>query len=136
MSEQRAPRPEFFAAFLSTVTWAAVSFALIGSLSWGLDREPVAQPVGPGFAFAALGGAGLLVWLVSAYSAWAARPWLSMLAVVVGTYLVITVVAFIVSLSLLFEQLASPFVIIACLVSAGAVLLTRLLARVGPGLKG
>lgn len=136
MNEPRAQRPEFFAAFLSTVTWAAVSFMVIGILSWTLDREPVEQPVGPGFAFAALAGTGLLVWLVSAYSGRARRPWLGMVGATVGSYLLIGIVAFAVSSALLLEQLASVFVISASLLAAGAVALTWLVARLGPRSRG
>lgn len=136
MSEPRAQRPEFFAAFLTTVTWAAVSFAVIGILSWTLDREPVGQPVGPGFAFAALVGTGLLIWLVSAYTARAHRPWLGAFSAVIGSYLLICIVAFAVSSALLLEQLASVFVISSSLLSAGAVALTWLLARMGPRSRG
>ena len=79
---------------------------------------------------------GLLVWLVSAYSGRARRPWLGMVGATVGSYLLIGIVAFAVSSALLLEQLASVFVISASLLAAGAVALTWLVSRLGPRSRG
>jgi len=136
MSERRPSRPELWLGFLCAVGWGAVAFAATGVLSWALDREPVAQPVGPGFAFAAAAASGLLVWLVAAFSVSAPRPWLGMAAAAAGSYLAICAVAFVVGLGLLIEQASSPFVITAALLAPGAVLLCRLAARHDPRSRG
>lgn len=131
MSERR-PAPEFFLALLTTVVWAAVSFAVAGLLAFFLDLEPVSQPVGPGYGFAALILAGAMVWLVSAFTARRPSPWIGMIIAPIGVYLLVCAVAFLVGFALLVEQATSPFVIISALLTPLGVVLCWAGAKLAP----
>ncbi|WP_294178393.1 hypothetical protein [uncultured Schumannella sp.] len=117
MSGPRPARPEFFLALLTTVLWAASTFAAIGVLAFALDREPVMRPVGPAYAFLALAGAGGYLWLLTALAVRATKPWLAMGAAGVGVYLAIVATAFVVDFGLLIEQATSVFVVTAALLA-------------------
>lgn len=118
MSGRRPARPEFFLSLLTTVLWAASAFAAMGALAWALDREPVARPVGPAYAFLALVLAGGFLWLLTAFAVRSPLPWVAMIAAAAGVYLVIVVTAFIVDFGLLVEQATSVFVITAALLAS------------------
>lgn len=126
--EPERRRPDYFIGLLTAVLWAATAFAAIGLLSWLLDRDPVAQPVGPAFGFAALAVGGLTVWLGGSATAGAERPWIGMLAASGVVYLGVLAAAFLGGFALFAEQAVSPFVAAAAALAAPAVLAAWALA--------
>tara|TARA_R110000868_G_scaffold199758_2_gene446778 strand:+ start:331906 stop:332319 length:414 start_codon:yes stop_codon:yes gene_type:complete len=132
VSGPRPARPEFFLALLTTALWAASAFAAIGMLAWVLDREPVARPVGPAYAFLALLVAGVFLWLLTGFAVQAEHPWVAMLAAAAGVYLAIVLTAFVVDFGLLVEQATSVFVITAASLAASTTALAWWLATVRP----
>ncbi len=116
--ESGRPRhPERVAGLFVAVVWAALVFAVFGVLAVILDRDPVAQPVGPYFGLVAILLALAVVYLGIVVTVPARTPWLGALATAAGVYLVILASALIVDTSLLLEQAVSPFVLAAALLA-------------------
>ena len=125
-------RREFFVALLVAVTWAAASFGIAGILAVVLDRDPVQSPAPVYAGLVGLTLAGVAVWLAVGLTARARRPWVGALAAAAAVYLVIAGAAFIGSFRLFAEQAASPFVIVAVVLAAVAVVGTWFVMRRHP----
>ncbi|WP_309710692.1 hypothetical protein [Pseudolysinimonas sp.] len=114
-------RHSLFVALLVAVTWAASSFAVAGILAVVLDRDPVETPAPPFIGLVGLALAGSAVWLAVGFTARARTPWIGALAAAAVVYLVIIGAALLGSFRLFAEQATSPFVIVAVVLAAIAV---------------
>lgn len=119
--EQPPRRRSFFVALFVAITWAAVSFGFAGVLAVVLDRDPVETPVSPFAGLAGLAFGGVVVWLGVGLTARAGTPWIGAIATAAAVYLVIIGAALLGSFRLFAEQAASPFVTIAVVLAAIAV---------------
>jgi drug/metabolite transporter (DMT)-like permease len=125
-------RRSFFVALFVAVTWAASSFAVAGILAVVLDRDPVQTPAPPYVGLIGLAVAGVVVWLAVGLTARAATPWVGTIAAAAAVYLAIVVTALLGSFRLFAEQATSPFVIVAAVLAAIAVLGTWFVIRRPP----
>jgi hypothetical protein len=119
--EQPPPRRSFFVAIFVAITWAAMSFGVAGVLAVALDRDPVETPAPPYAGLVGLALAGVAVWLGVGLTARAGAPWIGAIATAAAVYLVIIGAALLGSFRLFAEQAASPFVIVAVVLAAIAV---------------
>ena len=123
MSER--PRPERLIALFVTVFWAAVVFAVDGLLAVLLDRDPIPGDVGPYYSVIAFVLAGFLLWMLLSGTARSRHPAFGALGAAAGVYIVFLAVAGIGwGLPLVAEQVMSPFVLVAALLAAAAVVVT------------
>jgi hypothetical protein len=123
MSER--PRPERLVALFVTVFWAAVVFAVDGLLAVLLDRDPIASDVGPYYSVIAFVIAGFVLWLLLSGTSRSRRPIFGAIGAAAGVYLSFLGVAGIGwGLGLVTEQVLSPFVFVAALLAAAAVVAT------------
>jgi hypothetical protein len=123
MSE-RAPRPERLVALFVTVFWAAVVFAVDGLLAVLLDRDPIESDVGPYYAVVAFVIAGLVLWLLLSGTSTARHPLWGAIGAGALVYLSFVLTALPYGLPLVAEQAVSPFVLVAALAAAAAVVAT------------
>lgn len=110
-----------FVALFVAITWMAISFGVAGVLAVVLDRDPVETPVAPYAGLIGLTLAGVAVWLGVGLTARAGTPWVGAIATAAAVYLVIIGAALLGSFRLFAEQATSPFVIIAVVLAAIAV---------------
>jgi hypothetical protein len=123
MSER--PRPERLIALFVTVFWAAVVFAVDGLLAVLLDRDPIPRDVGPYYSVIAFVLAGFLLWMLLSGTARSRHPVFGALGAAAGVYIVFLAVAGIGwGLPLVAEQVLSPFVLVAAILAAAAVVAT------------
>lgn len=121
--EPRRRRDLLIALFVA-VTWAAAVFAVAGVLAVLLDRDPVESPAPVVAGPIAVAVAGVAVWLAVGLTASARMPWIGALAAAASVYLVVVGAALLVSFRLFAEQAGSPFVIVAAVLAAVAVVAT------------
>lgn len=130
------PRPtrgrSLFVALFVAITWAASTFAVAGILAVVLDRDPVETPAAPYVGLIGLVVAGIVVWLAVGFTARATTPWVGAIAAAAVVYLAIIVTALLGSFRLFAEQATSPFVIVAALLAAVAVVATWFAVRRPP----
>jgi drug/metabolite transporter (DMT)-like permease len=122
-----------FVALFVAVTWAASTFAVAGILAVALDRDPVQTPTPPYVGLIGLAVAGVVVWLAVGLTVRATTPWVGTIAAAAAVYLTIVVTALLGSFRLFVEQAISPFVIVAALLGALAVVVTWFALRRPPG---
>ena len=123
MSER--PAPERLVALFVTVFWAAVVFAVDGLLAILLDRDPIPGDVGPYYSVIAFVLAGLLLWMLLSGTSRSRHPVFGALGAAAGVYIVFLAVAGIGwGLPLVAEQVLSPFVLVAAVLAAAAVVAT------------
>jgi drug/metabolite transporter (DMT)-like permease len=135
----RRLRRDLLIALFVAITWAATSFAVAGILSVVLNRDPVETPAPVYAGPAAVALAGVVVWLAVGFTARARRPWAGALVGAAGVYLVVVGVALLGSFRAFAEQAGSPFLIVAALLAAVAVVATRVVVDRRPpnaGLSG
>lgn len=130
--EQPPRRRSFFVALFVAITWMAISFGFAGVLAVALDRDPVETPVPPYAGLIGLALAGVVVWLGVGLTGRARTPWIGALATAAAVYLMIIGAALLGSFPLFTEQATSPFVIVAVVLAAVAVVGTWFGLR-GPG---
>jgi hypothetical protein len=123
MSE-RVRRPERLVALFVTVFWAAVVFAVDGLLAVLLDRDPVQSDVGPYYSILAFVIAGVVLWMLLSGTSTSRHPAWGALAAVALVYLAFVLTALPWGLELVGEQALSPFVLVAALLAAAAVVAT------------
>jgi len=123
MSE-RAPRPERLVALFVTVFWAAVVFAVDGLLAVLLDRDPIESDVGPYYSILAFVIAGLVLWMLLAGTSTSGHPTWGAIGAVALVYLSFVLTALPWGLTLVSEQVLSPFVVSASVLAAAAVVAT------------
>ena len=128
MSERRR-RSDFAVALFVTILWGAVVFAVDGIIAIVLDRDPIEADVGPFYAIVALILAAIVTWWSVATVLASDSPWLSAFIATGLVYLVLVGSAAFVSLPLLTEQAASPFVIAASLLSGLTVIFSWSILR-------
>jgi len=137
---ERLPlRRSLLVALFVAVTWAAATFAVAGLLAVLLDRDPVQTQAGPVYVgLIGLVLAGVVVWIIVAFTARAQSPWVGALGASASVYLVIVIAAMLVSFPMFAEQASSPFVIAASVLAAAAVVSTWAAVRSPPksGLSG
>lgn len=121
-----------FVALFVAITWAASTFAVAGILAVALDRDPVQTPAPPYVGLIGLAVAGIVVWLAVGLTARAATPWVGAVAATAAVYLVIVVTALLGSFRLFAEQATSPFVLVAAVLAAIAVVGTWFALRRPP----
>jgi hypothetical protein len=130
------PRPtrrrSLFVALFVAITWAASTFAVAGILAVALDRDPVETPAPPYVGLIGLAVAGVVVWLAVGLTARATTPWVGAIAAAAAVYLAVVATALLGSFRLFAEQATSPFVIIAVLLAAAAVVGTWFALRRPP----
>jgi len=124
--EQPPRRRSFFVALFVAISWAAMSFGVAGVLAVILDRDPVQTPTSPYAGLVGLALAGVVVWLGVGLTARARTPWVGAIATAAAVYLVIVGAALLGSFQLFSEQAASPFVFVAVVLAAIAVVGTWL----------
>ncbi len=123
MSER--PRPERLVALFVTVFWAAVVFAVWGLSAVLLDRDPIPADVGPYYSIAAFLVAGFVLWMLLSGTSRSRHPVFGAIGAAAGVYFAFLAVAGIGwGLPLVSEQALSPFVLVATLLAAGAVVAT------------
>jgi hypothetical protein len=122
MSER--PRPERLVALFVTVFWAAVVFAVDGLVAVLLDRDPVQSDVGPYYSILAFVIAGVVLWMLLSGTSTSRHPAWGALAAVALVYLAFVLTALPWGLELVGEQALSPFVLVAALLAAAAVVAT------------
>jgi hypothetical protein len=125
-------RRSLFVALFVAVTWAASTFAVAGILAVALDRDPVETPAPPYIGLIGLAVAGVVVWLAVGLTARATTPWVGTIAAAAAVYLAIVATALLGSFRLFAEHATSPFVIVAALLAAVAVVGTWLTVRRPP----
>ncbi len=118
-------RPEYLIALFVAVGWAAVVFAVFGLMAVAFDREPVPSGVSPYYGLLALAVAGVVVWLAVARGAVAPGPWLPALTAAAGVYLVLVLSGGVDGFRLAASQATSPFVVVAAVLAAVAVVTAR-----------
>jgi hypothetical protein len=123
MSE-RVRRPERLVALFVTVFWAAVVFAVDGLVAVLLDRDPVQSDVGPYYSILAFVIAGVVLWMLLSGTSTSRHPAWGALAAVALVYLAFVLTALPWGLELVGEQALSPFVLVAALLAAAAVVAT------------
>jgi hypothetical protein len=123
MSE-RVRRPERLVALFVTVFWAAVVFAVDGLIAVLLDRDPVQSDVGPYYSILAFVIAGVVLWMLLSGTSTSRHPAWGALAAVALVYLAFVLTALPWGLELVGEQALSPFVLVAALLAAAAVVAT------------
>lgn len=127
---ERLPRRRsLFIALFVAITWAATTFAVAGILSLALDRDPVETAAPPYVGVIGLAVAGVVVWLAVGLTTRARTPWTGAIAAAATVYLAIVVTALLGSFRLFAEQAVSPFVIVAALLAAIAVVSTWFAVR-------
>jgi drug/metabolite transporter (DMT)-like permease len=122
-------RRNLFIALFVAITWGASTFAAAGILAGVLDRDPVETPAPPFVGLIGLAVAGVAVWLAVGLTARAASPWVGAIAAAAAVYLVVVVTALLGSFRLFAEQATSPFVLVAALFAAVAVVGTWVALR-------
>lgn len=115
------------------ITWAAVTFALFGVLTWVLDRDPVTAATAPYAGLVGLLLAGLVVWYSVARTGVSPGPWWTALGATAGVYLSLVVVASFWGLRAMAEQVTSPFVLAAAVLGGLTVVLSWVGIRRFPG---
>lgn len=125
----RRRRPERLIALFVTVFWAAVVFAVDGLISVITDSDPVRGDVGPYYSILAFLAAGIVVWLLLSETSRSSQPATGAIAAAASVYLVFLAVALPFGFELVAEQALSPFVIIASLLAAVAVVGTWIALR-------
>ena len=124
MSERAAPRPERLVALFVTVFWAAVVFAVDGLLAVILDRDPIQSDVGPYYSILAFVIAGVVLWMLLAGTSTSRHPVWGAVGAAALVYLSFVLTAGLWSLPLVVEQALSPFVMVAAVLAAAAVVAT------------
>lgn len=126
-------RRSLLVALFVAVTWGASTFAVAGILAVVLDRDPIESPAPPFVGLIGLAVAGVVVWLAVGFTARATSPWVGAVAVAAAVYLVIAGTALLGSFQLFAEQAVSPFVIVASVLAAVAVVGTWFALRASRG---
>jgi hypothetical protein len=127
--EQPPRRRSFFVALFVAVTWMAISFGFAGVLAVVLDRDPVETPTSPYVGLVGLALAGAVVWLGVGLTGRAGTPWIGAVATAAAVYLMLVGAALLGSFRLFAEQATSPFVIVAVVLAAVAVVGTWFAVR-------
>jgi hypothetical protein len=120
----RRRRPERLVALFVTVFWAAVVFAVDGLIAVITDSDPVRGGVGPYYSILAFLAAGVALWLVLSETSRSSQPATGAIAAAASVYLVFLLVALPFGFELVTEQALSPFVIVASVLAAAAVVAT------------
>jgi hypothetical protein len=121
---RRGRRAEPLVALFVAVFWAAVVFAVDGLISVVLDREPIPEGVGPYYSVLAVVVAGGVLWMLLSGTARSRRPVWGAVAAAASVYLAFVLTAVPWGLALVAEQALSPFVLVAAVVAAAAVVAT------------
>jgi hypothetical protein len=126
----RARRREPVIALFVAASWAAVAFGVSALLTVVLDRDLIRTDVPRFYGIVSLGLAAVAVWIVVTVSARSVRiPWPAALAAAAAVYFLFLLSGLVAASAVLVEQATSPFVLVAAVLAAVAVLATWLVMR-------